>query len=143
SGTVSAAIEANMYNLPAMALSTELIDDKIDYHLAAKYGKYILEKSKEYFIRNNIILSVNTPYLDGKEIKGIKVCKIGGVIYDYYVMEDNGNKGEKILKLEGRKDVEFEEGTDRFYLSQGYITITPLHYDLTNFNLLKEVENWI
>lgn len=143
SGTVSAAIEANMYNLPAMALSTELVDDKIDYHLAAKYGKYILEKSKEYFIRNNIILSVNTPYLNSKEIKGIKVCKIGGVIYDYYVMEDNGNKGEKILKLEGRKDLEFEEGTDRFYLSQGYITITPLHYDLTNFNLLKEVENWI
>ncbi len=143
SGTVSAAIEANMYNLPAMALSAELIDDKIDYNLAAKYGKYILEKSKENFIKNNIILSVNTPYLESEEIKGIKVCKIGGVIYDYYIMEDNGNKEEKILKLEGRKDVEFEEDTDRFYLSQGYVTITPLHYDLTNFNLLKEVKNWI
>ncbi len=47
-------------------------------------------------------------------------------------------KGEKVLKLQGRKDIEFEEDTDRFYLSQGYVTITPLHYDLTNFNLLKK-----
>lgn len=143
SGTVSAAIEANIYNLPAIALSAEWIDGNIDYNLAAEYGKYILEKTKKDLINNNIILSVNTPYLDGKKPKGIKVCKIGGVIYDYYLMEDNGNKGEKVLKLQGRKDAEFEEDTDRFYLSQGYVTITPLHYDLTNFNLLKKVERWI
>src|SRR5690606_35361688 len=47
SGTVSAAIEANIYQLPAMALSAEWVDGKIDYHLAAEYGKYILEKSKD------------------------------------------------------------------------------------------------
>ncbi len=41
SGTVSAAIEANIYKLPAIALSAEWIDGKIDYHLAAKYGRYI------------------------------------------------------------------------------------------------------
>ena len=143
SGTVSAAIEANIYSLPAMALSAEWIDGKIDYKLAAEHGKYILEKSKEDLVNNNIILSINTPYLEKEKIKGIKVCKIGGVVYDYYVMEDNGNKGEKLLKLQGRKDTKFEEDTDRFYLSQGYVTITPLHYDLTNFNLLEKVESWI
>ncbi|CCQ94848.1 5'-nucleotidase SurE [[Clostridium] ultunense Esp] len=143
SGTVSAAIEANMYKLPAMALSAEWIDGKIDYHLAAKYSKYILEKSKDDFIKNNIILSINTPYLENKKVKGVKVCKIGGVIYDYYIDEGNGENGEKLLKLQGRKDAEFEEDTDRFYLSQGYVTITPLHYDLTNFNLLDEVKDWL
>ena len=142
SGTVSAAIEANLYNIPSMALSAEWADGKVDYHLAAKHGKEILERTKDDFIKNNIILSINTPYLDGKDISGIKVCKIGGVIYDYYIMENNGDNGEKILKLHGRRDKTFEEGTDRYYLSQGYVTITPLHYDLTNFNLLGTVESW-
>lgn len=143
SGTVSAAIEANMYNIPAIALSAEWIDGEVDYKVAAKYGKYILEKSKDDLVKDNIILSINTPYIKEENIKGIKVCKVGGVIYDYYFMEDDGNDGERILKLEGRKDEDLEKDTDRFYLSQGYVTITPLHYDLTNFKLLKKVESWI
>lgn len=142
SGTVSAAIEANLYNIPSMALSAEWIDGEVDYHLAAKHGKDILEKTKDDFVKNNIILSINTPYLNGKDISGIKVCKIGGVIYDYYLMEYNGDNEERVLKLHGRKDRTPEEGTDRYYLSKGYVTITPLHYDLTNFNLLNKVESW-
>lgn len=143
SGTVSAAIEANIYKLPSMAISAEWLDGKIDYHLAAKYGRYILEKARDNFIKNNIVLSINIPYLENDQVKGIKVCKIGDIIYDYYIVESNGENGEKILKLHGRQDVEFEEDTDRYYLSQGYVTITPLHYDLTNFNLIDKVRSWL
>ncbi|NMA87068.1 MAG: 5'/3'-nucleotidase SurE [Tissierellia bacterium] len=142
SGTVSAAIEANLYNIPAMALSAEWIDGKIDYDLAVKHGQEVLNRTRDDFIKNNIILSLNTPYLNGKEISGVKVCKIGNVIYDYYHMEDNEVNGEKVLKLHGRQDRESEEDTDRYYLSKGYVTITPLHYDLTNFKLLNMVESW-
>ena len=143
SGTVSAAIEANMYKIPSMALSAEWMDGKVDYQIAAKYGRYILEKSKDDIIKNNIVLSINTPFLEENQVKGIKVCKIGGVVYDYYLMENNEDNGEMTLKLEGRRDNELEKDTDRFYLSQGYITITPLHYDFTNFNLLEKVEGWL
>lgn len=143
SGTVSAAIEANMYKIPSMALSAEWMDGKVDYQIAAKYGRYILEKSKDDIIKNNIVLSINTPFLEENQMKGIKVCKIGGVVYDYYLMENNEDNGEMTLKLEGRRDNELEKDTDRFYLSQGYITITPLHYDFTNFNLLEKVEGWL
>ena len=143
SGTVSAAIEANIYKLPSMALSAEWKDGKIDYYLAAKYGRYILEKAKDDFIKNNIVLSINTPYLEGEEVKGIKVCKIGDIVYDYYTVESYGENGEKILKLHGRQDVDFQEDTDRYYLSKGYVTITPLHYDLTNFNLIDKVKSWL
>lgn len=143
SGTVSAAIEANMYNIPSMALSAEWVDGNIDYKIAAKYGKYILEKSKDDFIKNNIVLSINTPYLEEENIKGIKVCKIGGVVYDFYHMEDNCENEEKIFKLKGRKDIDLEEDTDRFYLSEGYVTITPIHYDLTNFKLIDKVKSWL
>lgn len=143
SGTVSAAIEANLYKIPSMALSAEWVDGKINYEIAAKYGRYILEKTKDDFVKNNIVLSINTPFLEEENIKGIKVCKIGGVIYDYYFMENDRVKGESTLRLKGRKNGELEKDTDRFYLSQGYVTVTPLHYDLTNFNLLQKVESWL
>ena len=143
SGTVSAAIEANMYKIPSMALSAQFVDGNVNYQIAAKYGKYILEKSKDDFIKNNIVLSINTPFLEEDQVKGVKVCKIGGVVYDYYIMEEDQDNGQMTLKLKGRKEQNLEEETDRFYLSQGYITITPLYYDLTNFNLLEKVEGWL
>lgn len=143
SGTVSAAIEANVYKIPSMALSAKLEDGDINYEIAAKYGKYILEKSKDDLTKNNIVLNINTPLLEKDQVKGIKVCKIGGVVYDYYVMEDGEVKGESTLRLDYRRSEGTKKDTDRYYVSEGYITITPLHYDLTNFKLLKKIESWI
>jgi len=143
SGTVSAAIEAHMYNIPSVALSAQWEDGNINYDLAVKYGKYILEKLKDKLVKNNMIISVNTPLVRDEEVKGIKVCKIGGIVYDYYLMEDGHVKGESILNVEGRiRNVE-EEETDRYYISQGYVTITPLQYNLTDFQLIDKVQSWI
>jgi 5'-nucleotidase len=142
SGTVSAAIEANIYKIPSIAISAEWVNGNVNFETAAKYAKYILDHSENKLRESNIVLNINTPFMNAEDIKGIKVCKIGGVIYDYYIMEHN-EEGEKILKLNGRKEMEAEKDTDRYYLSQGYATVTPLHYDLTNFGLLLEVEGWI
>ena len=142
SGTVSAAIEANIYKIPSIAVSAEWINGNVDFQIAAKYARQILESSKVKLKESNIVLNINTPYLKPEEIKGIQVCKIGGAIYDYYFMEHN-EYGEKTLNLRGRKEMGVEEDTDRYYLSQGYVTVTPLHYDLTNFRLLEEVKGWV
>ncbi|MBZ2175669.1 5'/3'-nucleotidase SurE [Schnuerera sp. xch1] len=143
SGTVSAAIEANIYNVPSIALSAEWVNGNINYDSTAKYGKYILEKSKDELLRNNIILSINTPFVEENQVKGIKVCKVGGVVYDYFLMENGDVEGETILITDSRKHNGQEEDTDRHYVSQGYITVTPLQYDLTNFELLEKVNSWI
>lgn len=143
SGTVSAAIEANLYNIPSIALSAQWENGNINYDIAVKYGKYILEKLKEKLLENNMIISINTPLIKDEEVKGIKVCKIGGVVYDYYVMEDGQIKGESVLKADGRMREIEEEDTDRYYISQGYVTITPLQYNLTNFQLIDKVKDWL
>ncbi|MDR7854998.1 5'/3'-nucleotidase SurE [Tissierella sp.] len=142
SGTVSAAIEANIYKIPSIAVSAEWIDGNVNFKTAAKYAMDILHSIENKLRESNIVLNINSPFLNPEDIKGIKVCKIGGAIYDYYFMEHN-EEGEKTLKLKGRKETEVEEDTDRYYLSQGYVTVTPLHYDLTNFGLLGEVKTWI
>ena len=116
SGTVSAAIEANMYNIPSIALSAQWEDGNINYDITVKYGKLILEKLRDQLLNNNMIISVNTPLLKDDQVKGIKVCKIGGVVYDYYIMEDGKIKGESVLKADGRmRDID-EEDTDRYYI---------------------------
>jgi len=142
SGTVSAAIEANIYQLPSIAISAEEIAGRAKFEIAARSVKEILEKSLEQIKESGIVLNINVPYRESEEIKGIKTCKIGGPIYDYYIMED-GENGENIIKLNGRKDGQREDGTDRHYIREGYITVTPLHYDLTNFQLLNEIKAWI
>ncbi|NLK42969.1 MAG: 5'/3'-nucleotidase SurE [Tissierellia bacterium] len=142
SGTVSAAIEANIYGIPSIAVSAEFLKGTVNLEVAAKYARDIFTKTKDELANSKIVLNINTPHREMEEIKGIKVCKIGGVIYDYYIVEENENK-EKIIKLNGRKNTEPDNDTDRYYLKEGYVTVTPLHYDLTNFKLLEEVKSWL
>lgn len=143
SGTVSAAIEGNLYNIPSMALSCQLGEEPDCFTTAAKYAKQIFEKVKEDLVKNNIVLNVNFPCIKEEDINGIKVCKIGGVVYDYYFVENKNGEDEITLKLDGRYNENVEEGTDRYYLRKGYITMTPLHYDLTNYKLMKKVDTWL
>lgn len=143
SGTVSAAIEANLYGIPSMALSAQWSEGNVNYEVAIKYGKIILDKMKDELLKNKMIISINTPYLDEDKVKGIKVCKVGGIVYDYYLVEEGEIKGQTTFKAGGRERKNPEEGTDRFYVAQGYVTITPLQYNLTNFDLIEKVESWL
>ncbi|MGM0396117.1 MAG: 5'/3'-nucleotidase SurE [Bacillota bacterium] len=142
SGTVSAAIEANLYGIPSVAVSAEWTKKGLNYEIAAKYALQILEKLETEKMGMPIVLNLNTPYDLYDEYKPIKVCKIGGPIYDYYLAEKNGN-GERTLKVMGRKDASLEKNTDRYYLSKGYATLTPLSYDFTNFHLMEKVRECI
>ncbi|WP_352420459.1 5'/3'-nucleotidase SurE [Proteiniborus sp.] len=143
SGTVSAAIEGNLYRIPSMAFSCELGEEPNCFETAAKYAKNIFENVKEDLVENNIVLNVNFPCLREEEIKGIKVCKIGGVVYDYYFVENKNGEDEITLAIKGRHNEGIEEETDRSFLKEGYITVTPLHYDLTNYKLMEKVSDWL
>ena len=141
SGTVSAAIEASIYNIPSIAVSTEYIGEKANFNIAAEYANKILKKVLPELMGTNIVLNINTPYTE-TDVKGVKVCRVGDAIYDYYFESENGN-GEKTLQAKGRRNTSPTKDTDRYFLSEGYVTVTPLHYDLTNFETLERVSNWL
>lgn len=141
SGTVSAAIEASIYNIPSIAVSTEYIDEKANFDIAAKYANKVLGLVIPKIMGTNIVLNINTPYTKN-DVKGIKVCRVGDAIYDYYFEGKNGD-GEKFLQSKGRRNINLTEDTDRYFLSKGYATVTPLHYDLTNFKTLEQVKHWL
>lgn len=139
SGTVSAAIESSIYKIPSIAVSTEINDDIEKYAVAAKYASEILKVLKDSYTKDDVVINVNVPLIPKENIKGIKVCNIGSKTYDFYFMEDPGENNDKRFYLKGALKESEEENTDVYYIKRGYVTVTPLHYDLTNFKILDEV----
>lgn len=142
SGTVSAAIEAAIYNIPAIAMSLDVTDDYENYILAARFATQIVAKAKEFGIKSDVVLNVNVPKLKEEEIKGIKVCRIGDKIFENYFVEKQNEDSVEGYMLMGNFSPVKHQDTDTYYIKQGYVTLTPLHYDLTNFKLLNEVDQW-
>lgn len=140
SGTVSAAIEGSMYELPSIAVSTEIVKGRQeDYEIGAKYLLRILQESSKKYLRNDVVLNLNIPYCKEEDIKGIKVCKVGNKVYNSYFIEDTPVDNNRSYKLTGNINENISEDTDVYYIRNKYVTLTPLHYDLTNFNILSEM----
>lgn len=145
SGTVSAAIEGTIYDVPSIAISMGVDFSKFDedYSKAAKWASKIVDIAEKKYLKNHVILNVNVPNINEEEIKGLKVCKIGKTTYktDYVLLENDESNSDKVYEIKGtRNDIESDD-TDVYFLSQGYVTLTPLHFDFTNFKILNEVKN--
>lgn len=143
SGTVSAAIEAAIYKIPSIAISSEFQGEKENYELAGKTVLELLRKLQKGTIKNDVVLNINVPLNEERDIKGMKVCKIGSRTYNNCFIESKDEQGNTSYKIIGTVNESFDVDTDVDYFKQGYITLTPLHYDLTNFKILNDVEGWL
>jgi len=141
SGTVSAAIEAAFCKIPSLAVSLEETKSTMDYYVAANYAKDILKLAKNKYLKKDVVLNVNVPNLPKEKILGIKVCKIGSRSYDNYFTPEFSDEKELSFEVQGNLNIVYEENTDKNFIKSGYVTITPLHYDLTNYKILKEVND--
>lgn len=143
SGTVSAAIEGAIHNIPSIAISIYGDKDEMNYDGASYYSCKIIENSIRNNIPNNLVLNVNVPSLDRKDIKGIKLSHLGNRKYtnSFEKREDPMGKtyywlAGSLIEIKNSKDSDVESVKD------GYISVTPLHFDLTDYNYLKTMEKW-
>lgn len=144
SGTVSAAVEANVFEIPSVAVSSKWVEGTARFDTAARVALEIFDKVKDRLLGNGsptMVLNINVPHLDYDDLKGIKVAEIGEAVYDYYFEEEVD--GQRSLVLKGRNRKENRPGTDRAYLEEGYVSLTPLIYDMNNRGLIEEVGKWI
>lgn len=141
SGTVSAAIEGTILNIPSFAIS--LAGEKpFHYETAAffaiKIAKYIIENSLPY----DTLLNVNVPNVPKKEmIKGIKVTVQGKRVYDNAIQEIYSPWGDKHYWIGGGQPY-WEQGEDMDIQAvlDNYVSITPLHLNLTNYEALRHLK---
>jgi len=143
SGTVSAAIEGTIFGIPSVAFS--LIANK-HYHyetatfFATKIASYVLERSLPY----DTLLNVNFPNIRKEEIRGIKITRQGKRIYENSIQETFNPWGEKYYWIGGGRTFwEHGDEADMEAVQQNYISITPIHLDLTNHSALSFLrERW-
>ena len=143
SGTVAAAIEGTIFGVPSIAFS--LITAK-HYHFdtgaffALKIAEYVLSQSLPY----DTLLNVNIPNISREEIKGIKLTRQGKRIYENSIQEMLNPWGEKHFWIGGGK-IYWEHGgdTDMEAVEQDFVSISPIHLDLTNHSALEFMrETW-
>jgi 5'-nucleotidase len=143
SGTVAAAMEGRFLGLPAIAVS--LVGKKLlHYQTAAHYAAKIVQGLLANPLPQDQILNVNVPDLPLADIKGIKVTRLGARHKAEGMVRTQDPAGREIFWL-GPVGTEQDagEGTDFDAISQGYVSITPLTVDLTAYNQLERLENWI
>jgi len=145
SGTVSAAIEGTLLGIPSVAISIVIDNNQnLYYDTATKYSKMIVRYIVDNGIPKDTLLNVNIPNLKLSEIKGIKFTRQGKRIYENAIQETYDPWGRKHYWIGGGiPSWEDKEETDIEAVMKGFISITPLHLDLTNYEALKVLkEQW-
>lgn len=143
SGTVSAAIEASLHGLPAIAVS--LADRQSnDFSVAAAYIGNLLKKgiAKESWPKHTL-LNINVPPLSQDKIKGTAITKLGNISYDNIFEKRQDPRGRVYYWMAGTvQDVGNEPDSDVEAVKEGYISVTPVHFDLTNYAIMDMVKQW-
>lgn len=141
SGTVAAAMEGRFLGLPAVAVS--LVGSQ-HYQSAAKYAAKIVKSLLSHPLERNQILNVNVPDLPFDEIKGIKVTRLGARHKAEGMIKTQDPAGRDIYWLGPvGEEQDAGEGTDFGAIAQGYVSITPLTVDLTAYNQLPTLKDWV
>lgn len=141
SGTMSAAVEAGVEGIPAIGFS--LLDFKYDadFDSAKEYIKEITLKAMKNPMPKGIVLNVNIPKLKADEIKGVKVCRQANAKWEESFDERTNPHGQKYYWLSGYfNNMDEGEDADETALSNGYISIVPVKYDLTAYEYINDLE---
>ena len=141
SGTVSAAMEATLMNVPAFAISLDLLNgERSDYAPAARFAKELAATIIRYGLPSDTFFNVNVPVGNPK---GTRMTCQGKRRYDDMIVEKVDPRGRKYYWI-GGGSCEFEKipGSDFLALSKGFISVTPLHLDLTNYRSFDSLRQW-
>jgi 5'-nucleotidase len=143
SGTVAAAMEATVIGIPSVALS--YTGD--DYENLNGWGPLLQGFLRQILARETFpehtLLNVNLPPLPPGEVRGVRVTSLGQRRYADSITKARDPKGREYFWIGG--DISTwtgAEDADYKAVEEGFISVTPLHLDLTNYQLLEEIRRW-
>ncbi len=143
SGTVSGATEGAILGIPSFAVSLASFKwNKFEAALNFSYklAKMILNKD----LPVGTLLNVNVPALPKSKIKGVKITRQGASTFyqESYDRREDPNKRVYYWLRSQRIEIEGDEMTDAVAVKNGYISVTPLHYDMTDYEDLEKLTGW-
>ena len=143
SGTMSAALEASIEGIPAIGFS--LLDYRwnADFDVIKPFIKKITKAAIKEGIPKGNALNVNFPKLTESEIKGIKICRQAKAHWVEKFDKRKSPQGKEYYWLTGEFINQDEgEDSDEWALKNGYISIVPVKFDMTDYSNIKKLNNW-
>ena len=153
SGTVAAAMEAVLQGIPAIAVSQVYAEagksiDKLGFALAQHSVQHLVKKvlEKEFPLEPRRLLNVNIPPVSAKECKGIKVTRAGNRLYAHNAEVHYNPRGLEYYWI-GLPELGWMDTpghmTDFEAINDGYVSITPVHLDMTCYEEIEGLKAWL
>jgi len=132
SGTVSAATEGTMLSIPSIAVSLDTRRPDADFSVAAEFTLEIAKKVLKFGLPAGVSLNINIPALSREKIKGIRITRQAITYFDDFFERRIDPQGRTYYWMSGTMvEIDRGEDSDLMALKEGYISITPIKYNLT------------
>lgn len=139
SGTIAAAMEGTMLEIPSIALS-QLGDGKMQWETTVQHAPKLIKKLLAAGWPKNTLINLNFPDCAPAKVKGVKVCPQGKRLMRVNLSERVDPKGRPYFWIGGeRDDRPSHPGVDIDWLEKGYITVTPINMDLTDYPTMEKI----
>lgn len=143
SGTVAAAIEGYLLNIPSFAISMGSANPK-NFETAAKVTSDLIKLYNENNTGTATLLNVNVPDIPYTELKGMEVTRLGKRHAAEKAIEKKHSQKESLYWIgEVGQPNDGGPGTDFYALKNNFVSISPIHPDLTDFKNIEATKDWI
>ncbi len=143
SGTVAAAMEATVLGVPAVALSYTGTDFESIEAWGPALGELLGRIAASGRIPASTLLNINLPAIDPGEVQGVKVTTLGQRRYSDSLTRAHDPSGKEYFWIGGgARTWKGDDSSDFRAVEEGFVSVTPLHLDLTNHALIEEIRGW-
>ncbi len=141
SGTVAAAVEGVVNGIPGIALSAA--SGQSDFEGPARFAAQLVQAVAQHGLPSDMFLNVNFPNVPWKEVKGVAITRLGRRVYRDELVSRLDPRGRPYYWIGGEPPGGVpDHGTDIWAVSNGYISITPVHLDMTAYHFQEELRRW-
>jgi 5'-nucleotidase len=143
SGTMSAAVEGAMENIPSIGFSLKGFDPDADFSATQSVARKIIEKVLLEGLPNHTCLNVNVPKVSTNELQGIKWCKQALAFWEDRFDKRLDQFGQPYYWLTGNFECKTtDKESDLYAMQNGFASVVPTQFDLTNYIALEQLKNW-
>ncbi len=139
SGTVAAAMEGIVAGIPSIAVSLHG-SSADDFRPAAAFATRLASEVRTRGLDPEVMLNINVP---AGPINGVAITRLGKRLYRDELVVRHDPRGRPYYWIGGGEpEGLLDEGTDPAAIANGYISVTPIHFDLTNSHWIEELTAW-
>lgn len=143
SGTVSAATEGTILGIPSIAISLTTYVEPL-FATAGEFAQEIVQLVLQKGLPPRTLLNVNVPNVPSEAIRGVKVTRQGMAHFAEFFDKRVDPRNRVYYWMDGKKE-ELAEGedVDDVAIRHNFISITPIKYDLTNYEFIEQLRDWL